>query len=109
LVFMLENSIYSVITPEGCAAILWRDNAKAPAAAEAMKMTAADAMELGAIDSIINEPVGGAHRDHDAMASIVKTKITESLNELGQKSRQELLDQRLQKFLGMGIFEEKKK
>ncbi|MCB1182422.1 acetyl-CoA carboxylase carboxyltransferase subunit alpha [bacterium] len=105
-VHMLENSIYSVISPEGCAAILWRDGAKSKEAAKAMKLTAADAHQLGVIDSIVAEPLGGAHRDHKAISLAVKGVILDSLAALDKLSRQELLDKRLQKFLDMGVFEE---
>ena len=105
-VFMLENSIYSVISPEGCAAILWRDRAKAREAAGAMKLTAADAMRFQIIDQILPEPIGGAHRDHEAAAEVVKETILSNLEGLQAKSRQELLDERLQKFLSMGLFME---
>lgn len=106
-IFMLENSIYSVISPEGCAAILWRDGAKSKEAAKAMKLTSADALKLGVIDDVITEPIGGAHRDHKAMALSVKAKIQDSLAELERKPVGELLDDRLRKFLDMGEFEEK--
>ena len=105
-VYMLENSIYSVISPEGCAAILWRDNAKAAEAAKAMKLTSADALRLGVIDAVIPEPVGGAHRDHEAVALKVKAQIQDALSELETLPQQDLLDRRLQKFLDMGIFDE---
>ena len=105
-VYMLENSIYSVISPEGCAAILWRDNAKAAEAAKAMKLTSADALRLGVIDAVIPEPVGGAHRDHETVALTVKGQIQDALSELEALGRQDLLDRRLQKFLDMGIFDE---
>ncbi len=105
-VFMLQNSIYSVISPEGCAAILWRDGAKSKEAAKAMKLTSDDAKRLGVIDGIIAEPTGGAHRDHKAMALSIKGKIQDSLAELEIIPTQKLLDQRLQKFLDMGIFDE---
>lgn len=105
-VFMLENSIYSVISPEGCAAILWRDGTKAKDAAKAMKLTSDDALRLGVIDKIIPEPIGGAHRDHKAMSLGIKALIQDTLAELDQIPVQELLDQRLQKFLDMGIYEE---
>ncbi len=103
---MLENSIYSVISPEGCAAILWRDGAKSKEAAKAMKLTASDAMELGVIDEIISEPLGGAHRDHKATAQLIKASIEKQLSILEKIPAQELLDQRLQKFLDMGIYDE---
>ncbi len=107
-VYMLENAIYSVISPEGCAAILWRDRAKAPDAARAMKITAKDALRLGAIDAILNEPVGGAHRDYKARAATLKTRITADLEELSAIDGRELCDARLEKFLSMGVFNEKK-
>ena len=105
-IFMLQNSIYSVISPEGCAAILWRDGAKSKEAAKAMKLTSNDALRLGVIDSIITEPTGGAHRDHKAIALSVKAKIQDTLAELEKVPGSQLLDQRLQKFLDMGIYEE---
>ncbi len=105
-VFMLENSIYSVISPEGCAAILWRDGAKSKEAAKAMKLTSSDALRLGAIDAIIPEPIGGAHRDHKGMALTIKAQIQDSLAELETMSITDLLDARLQKFLDMGVYEE---
>lgn len=105
-VAMLENSIYSVISPEGCAAILWRDREKSKEAAAALKLTAADAKELGVIDALLPEPIGGAHRDHDAAATEVKNWIVTSLTELMSLPKPQLLDERLQKFLRMGIFEE---
>ena len=105
-VYMLENSIYSVISPEGCAAILWRDGAKSKEAAKAMKLTAADALELKVIDKIIPEPLGGAHRDHKAISLSLKAVIQDTLAELEGTPVQTLLDNRLQKFLDMGIYEE---
>ncbi len=105
-VFMLQNSIYSVISPEGCAAILWRDGAKSKEAAKAMKLTSDDALRLGVIDSIITEPTGGAHRDHKAIALSVKAKIQDTLAELEMVPADQLLDQRLQKFLDMGKYNE---
>ena len=104
-VYMLENSIYSVISPEGCAAILWRDATKSKEAAKAMKLTASDAMRLGAIDAIVDEPVGGAHRDHKAAALDVKATIQDALAELDGLSSQELVEKRLQKFLNIGVFD----
>jgi acetyl-CoA carboxylase carboxyl transferase subunit alpha len=105
-VYMLENAIYSVISPEGCAAILWRDSAKAADAAKAMKLTANDALQLGVVDGIIDEPTGGAHRDHQAIARRVKAQIQDALADLEGLSAQQLRDQRLEKFLAMGIFEQ---
>jgi len=107
-VYMLENAIYSVISPEGCAAILWRDRAKAADAARAMKITAADAMRLGAIDAILPEPIGGAHRDYAAMAQTITERIRSDLVELEGLGTEELLERRLTKFLAMGIFNEAK-
>jgi len=103
---MLENSIYSVISPEGCAAILWRDRAKAEDAARALKLTAADAKEIGVIDTILPEPVGGAHRDHDGAAATVRKWILDMLAELSEKPPADLLQERLEKFLQMGIYQE---
>jgi len=105
-IFMLENSIYSVISPEGCAAILWRDGAKSKEAAKNMKLTAKDAQRLGVLDLIISEPIGGAHRDHEAMSQEIKRVLQETLAELEVIPTNDLLDQRLQKFLDIGIFEE---
>ncbi len=105
-VYMLQNSIYSVISPEGCAAILWRDGARSKDAAKAMKLTSSDALSLGVIDAILPEPTGGAHRDHKAIALTVKAKIQDTLAELEKIPSDKLLDQRLQKFLDMGIYDE---
>ena len=107
-IHMLENSIYSVISPEGCAAILWRDGAKSKEAAKAMKLTASDAARLGVIDSIIGEPIGGAHRDHKAIALAVKARILDSLAELDGLEGPELVAERLRKYLAMGVYEEKR-
>lgn len=107
-VYMLENSIYSVISPEGCAAILWRDRAKAADAAKAMKITSHDALRLGVIDAVLAEPTGGAHRDYAATAALIADRIVQDLDELEGLSAQELVDRRLEKFLAMGIFDEKK-
>lgn len=104
-ILMLENSWYSVISPEGCAAILWRDAAKAPEAAEALKVTSSDCAELGVIDRILREPVGGAHTDHAAAAMIVKQGILQTLEELGKLDVDELLEQRLNKFRKMGAWQ----
>jgi acetyl-CoA carboxylase carboxyl transferase subunit alpha len=103
---MLENCWYSVISPEGCAAILWRDRANAPQAAEAMKLTPPDLIEQGIIDEIIPEPPGGAHRDYDAAAANVKTAILRHLDSLEKLSPEELVEQRIEKFSRMGFWEE---
>jgi len=106
-VYMLENSIYSVISPEGCAAILWRDRAKAPDAAKAMKITSHDALRLGVIDAILDEPTGGAHRDYAGTCETIRQRIIQDLDVLSALSPQELTDQRLDKFLAMGIYDDK--
>ncbi|MBO9517260.1 MAG: acetyl-CoA carboxylase carboxyltransferase subunit alpha [Porphyrobacter sp.] len=101
-VLMFEHAVYSVISPEGCASILWRTAEKAPQAAEAMKMTAQDLVQLGVIDRIVPEPTGGAHRDPQAAAQSLGSAISEELNALSQKSPQELLRLREERFLTMG-------
>jgi len=103
---MMENSWYSVISPEGCASILWRDAARANLAAEALKMTAPDLIKLGVIDEIIEEPLGGAHRDIDKAAANVKRHILENLNKLAAFSGEELINQRIEKYGKMGFFKE---
>ncbi len=106
-VYMQENAVYSVISPEGCAAILWRDAAKAPEAARAMKLTAEDARHLGVIDGVIKEPIGGAHRDHEAAAREVAAVVLDALAELEAVTAAQRLDARLQKFLAIGEFVER--
>jgi len=106
-VMMLENSIYSVISPEGCASILYRDASKNKLAAEAMKITSKDLMELKLIDAIIPEPVGGAHSDYNAAARMLKAKVIETFDELSRKSPEELIDSRREKFRRMGYWQEK--
>ena len=101
-VIMLENSIYSVISPEGCASILWRDPSKSLQAAEAMKLTAKDLLGLGIIDEIISEPLGGAHRDQETMAQNVKHSILKNLKYFENLSSDEIYDQRKTKFLKIG-------
>lgn len=103
---MMENTWYSVISPEGCAAILWRDSSKAEQAAEALKLTAKDLLEMGIADDIIPEPVGGAHRDYDRAAQILKERILEELNALNNKSPSELIEARRQKFAKIGFWKE---
>ena len=105
-VIMLENSIYSVISPEGCAAILWKDRAKAPEAAEAMRVTAQDLWSLKIIDRVVPEPMGGAHRDPAAMAETLRVEIRENLDVLVRVSTEALLEERLAKYLRMGVFAE---
>lgn len=105
-ILMMENTWYSVITPEGCAAILFHDSAKAAQAAEAMKITPSDLLELEVIDKIIEEPVGGAHSDYDKAAAILKKAIKEELNTLVEIPHQQLVNMRLEKLGKMGIWKE---
>ena len=104
-VLVLENSYYSVITPEGCAAILWKDRKFAPQAAEALKITAGKLYELGIVDAIVKEPLGGAHRDHEKAAELLKEELEKSLAELEKLSGEELKAQRYEKFRKFGCFE----
>ena len=101
-VLMLEHSVYSVISPEGCASILWRSAARAPDAAEAMRVTAVELLRLGVIDRIVYEPPGGAHRNPDATIRRVKVALGEELMALGASNGEALRRQRRAKFLAMG-------
>ena len=101
---MLENAIYSVISPEGCASIMWRDAAKAELAANALKITAGDLLGLGLIDEIVPEPEGGAHNDADAAAELLDPVLGRSLSELRRLPVSDLLDRRYEKFRRMGQF-----
>jgi acetyl-CoA carboxylase carboxyl transferase subunit alpha len=103
---MLEYSTYSVISPEGCASILWKSADKAPEAAEAMNMTSQRLKELGLIDMIIPEPLGGAHRDIETMANTLSTVLQENLLEIEQLPIEELLEARYQRLMQFGNFEE---
>jgi acetyl-CoA carboxylase carboxyl transferase subunit alpha len=103
-VMMLEHSVYSVIPPEGCAAILWKDNSQADRAAEALRLTAQDGLRLGVIDEIIPEPLGGAHRNPPAVVTAVGNAIVAALTELSAMSRRELVEHRYKKFRGMGAY-----
>ncbi|MCU1327507.1 MAG: acetyl-coenzyme carboxylase carboxyl transferase subunit alpha [Bryobacterales bacterium] len=103
-VLMLENAVYSVISPESCAAIVWRDAAKAELAAAALKMTAEDLVKLGLVDGIIPEPVGGAHEDWDGAARLLREGIHKSLRELSGMTAQQLVTHRYDKFRVMGNF-----
>jgi acetyl-CoA carboxylase carboxyl transferase subunit alpha len=105
-VMILENSYYSVISPEGCAAILWKDRAAAPKAAEALKFSPENLKELGVVDTIISEPAGGAHRDYDLAAKSLKKEIKSALNKLLKLDADKLLEKRYSKFRNMGVFEE---
>lgn len=100
---VLSNSYYSVISPEGCAAILWKEGSKAPDAAEVLKLTAQDLLKMGIIDEIIPEPLGGAHRDPQNMALILKETISKDLKDLKALSKKELLEARYKKFRSIGI------
>ena len=106
-ILMLEYAWYSVIGPEACAAILWRDSGKAPDAAEALRPTSDDLIELGLIDKVVPEPPGGAHSDHAEAASIVKREILLALKELNSIPIDKLLTERLMKYRKMGEFEER--
>jgi acetyl-CoA carboxylase carboxyl transferase subunit alpha len=101
-VIMLENSIYSVISPEGCASILWRDPSKSLEAAEAMKLTAKNLLELGIIDEVIEEPLGGAHREREKMTQAIKQSIIKNLKEFENFSGEEVYEHRKTKFLKIG-------
>ncbi|HKT49510.1 MAG TPA: acetyl-CoA carboxylase carboxyltransferase subunit alpha [Candidatus Angelobacter sp.] len=103
-VFMMENSIYSVISPEGCASIMWRDASKKESAAQALRITAPDLKEMKIIDEIIPEPDGGAHTDHDAAAALVDQVLVRHYNTLKSQPPQQLLDDRYQKFRQMAQF-----
>ena len=103
-ILMLENAVYSVISPEGCAGILWRDGAKAPEAAAALKITATDLKRLGAIDEIVPEPVGGAQTNHKAAALAVKKAVLAALKELAKVPLDKLVEARYAKFRAMGNF-----
>lgn len=103
-VLMMENAVYSVISPEGCAGILWRDGSKAAEAAEALKITASELKKLNAIDVIVKEPAGGAQNDHRAACEAVKKAVFAALKELKSLEVDELLDQRYAKLYSLGDF-----
>jgi acetyl-CoA carboxylase carboxyl transferase subunit alpha len=105
-VLMLENSVYSVISPEGCATILWRDVSKAQQAANSLGLTSEKLKELGLVDRILPEPLGGAHRDHTETFETVKKAITRNLNDLSRNSPTQLVEDRYQKYRVMGRFRE---
>ena len=106
VVLMLEHAVYSVISPEGCAAILWKDQAKAKEAADAMRVTAADCKALGVVDDIIPEPAGGAHSDPMATIEAVGIRLLAELDRLSKRPLDQLLDARYRKFRAMGAWEE---
>jgi acetyl-CoA carboxylase carboxyl transferase subunit alpha len=103
-VLMLENAYYSVISPEGCAAILWKHRKHAPEAAAALKLTAADLLELGLIDEVIPEPLGGAHQDHNAAIANLRKAVTKQLADLAKLPTDQLLAERYAKFRRVGEF-----
>ncbi|MCM8775854.1 MAG: acetyl-CoA carboxylase carboxyltransferase subunit alpha [Candidatus Omnitrophica bacterium] len=106
-VYMLENAYYSVISPEGCAAILWKEPSRTPDAASALKLTADDLLQLNVIDMIIPEPLGGAHRDFETTAENIRKVINQALEELKDIPKKDLPDLRYQKFRKMGVFASK--
>jgi acetyl-CoA carboxylase carboxyl transferase subunit alpha len=103
-VMMLEHAYYSVISPEGCAAILWKNRSYADLAAAALKCTGDDLVRLGIVDEVIPEPEGGAHADHDQAAALLKGRLVAALDELRDLPEEELLEQRYRKFRAMGAF-----
>ena len=104
---MLEYAVYSVISPEGCASILWKSAEKASDAAEAMKMTTKDLSAQGLVDEVIAEPLGGAHRDYDAAAASIEQHITLAIERLDSTSREEMLENRYQRLMSLGRFDRK--
>ena len=103
-VLIMENAYYSVISPEGCAAILWKDRANAADAAAALKITSKDLLELGIVDEIVPEPLGGAHKDYDTTAATLKQALLKNLDTLWDVKQIELLSERYKKFRKMGVF-----
>ncbi len=108
-VIVLENAYYSVISPEGCAAILWKDNARSSEAAQVLKLTAHDLLEFGIIDEVVKEPLGGAHRDFETTANRLGDAIERVLKKLVKLSVKELVEKRYEKFRSMGVFAETKR
>src|SRR6202045_4937213 len=107
-VLILENAYYSVISPEACSAILWRDRKHAPEAAEALKLTAQDLLKLGVVDEVVDEPVGGAHRDYETAAFNLGSALRKNLEKLLETPVDQLLKKRYKKFRGLGNFAESK-
>ena len=108
-VFMMEYSTYSVISPEGCAAILWKDGSKADLAAKALKINAAELLKLKVIDKVVKEPLGGAHREPAVAARNLKNALVAALKELRAVGKDELVEARYKKFRNMGVFTESKR
>ena len=104
-VVVLENAYYSVISPEGCAAILWKDRTKAPEAAASLRLTAKDLWDMKLIDEVLKEPLGGAHQNPEEMAETVKASLKKHLREVENKTGRELIEGRYDKFRQMGVFE----
>ena len=102
--YVLEYAYYSVISPEGCAAILWKERSKAPEAAEALKLTAKDLCALGVVDDVVKEPLGGAHRDREEMAHNIKAVIKKDLADLRNADRNELIKSRYDRIRKIGVF-----
>ena len=107
-IYMMENAVYSVISPEGCAAILWGDRSRAAEAADAMRLTASDLLEAGVVDGIVDEPLGGAHRDIETSSATLGKTIESALLELETLPPDELLRRRRQKYLSMGQYVEER-
>ncbi|HEY3755051.1 MAG TPA: acetyl-CoA carboxylase carboxyltransferase subunit alpha [Opitutaceae bacterium] len=105
-VLIFENAYYSVISPEGCAAILWKDGAAAPKAADALKLSAPHLLSLGVVDEVVPEPVGGAHNDPDSAISALKAVLTDHLSALTSLSGDDLLEKRYQRYRHLGVYEE---
>ena len=103
-VAVLQHAYYSVISPEGCAGILWKSHEHAPKAAAALRFTSDDLSRLGVVDDVLQEPLGGAHRDHHQMASRLKSYLSRTLGELEAKTTDELVDERYEKFRRIGVF-----
>ncbi|MBT0866850.1 acetyl-CoA carboxylase carboxyl transferase subunit alpha, partial [Campylobacter coli] len=103
---MMKNSVFSVISPEGCAAILWNDPSKSEAATKAMKVTADDLKSQGLIDDVIEEPINGAHRNKEAAAVAIADYVKKALDELEKIDPRELVSNRMQKILQLGVFSE---
>jgi acetyl-CoA carboxylase carboxyl transferase subunit alpha len=106
-ILMLEHSIYSVISPEGCAAILWKDQARAEDAASALRLTAPDLKAFGVVDEVLPEPPGGAHMDPGAMAETVATAIRRHLKQIRKLKPEALVNRRYKKFRAMGVFSDR--
>ncbi len=103
-VLMQENALFSVISPEGCASILWRDGSKTKEAAEVLKMTASDLLKFGIIDEVVPEPLGGAHQDWDEAAKLLKRAVMANFRKLALKSAEELVKQRISKLASVGVY-----